>query len=87
MLFWFLLCFPFIEPEESKFNSFDDLFNNYPIETHIYDSRTDDVGSKNDKELPKIDIEDLPLPYYGTYHTDDSSKIADEEAEVDPLQS
>ena len=87
MSFWCLLRF-LSEREKSNFNSFDDLFNNYPIETHIYDSRTDDVGSQDEKS-PNFDIEDLPLPYYGTFHTtDDSSKIAEkEEAESDPLQS
>ena len=89
MKFVILILLHFLsEPEEFNFNSFDDLFNNYPIETHIYDSRTDDVGSQDEKS-PNFDIEDLPLPYYGTFHsTDDSSKISEkEEAESDPLQS
>ena len=88
MNFVILILLRFLsEPEEFNFNSFDDLFNNYSIETHIYDSRTDDVGSQDEKS-PNFDIEDLPLPYYGTFHTDESSKISEkEEAESDPLQS
>ena len=72
----------FSEPEQFKFDSkFDELFNNYQIETHIYDSETDEKS-------PTFDIEDLPLPYYGTYHTaDDSNKEAVLESAEDPLQS
>ena len=82
-----LLCF-LSEPEEFNFNSFDDLFKNDQIETHIYDSRTDDDVGSQDEKSPNFDIEDLPLPYYGTYHTDDSSIISEkEDAENDPLQS
>ena len=82
-------CVFILDPEHFKANSkFDELFNNYQIETHIYDLKTDDVDS-GDEKSPNIDIEDLPLPYYGTYHqhTEDSSKVADEKFNVDPLQS
>ena len=86
------VAFQVIDPKELEISSkINDLFNNYQIETHIYDSETDDPDSES-LTSSKLNVEELPLPYYGTYHMvepgEDAERVHEEDkSQEDPLKS